>query len=241
MRPSLSSGIFALVVLVCATVVSAQTPDRQVLERTITVQGTGKATAPPDMATIQIGVISQAATAVAAMAANNEAVEAVISKIKDFQVASRDIQTSNFNVSPMYEQSPPRIQRSPRIVGYQVTNQVQVRMRNLPELGQLLDGVVTSGSNQINGIQFGVNDTDALMDKARDDAVADARRRAGRYASAANVSVGKVMAISEQSVNVPMPVYAQSRMMMAEAASVPIESGEQEVQLNVTIVYGLED
>jgi hypothetical protein len=243
MRQSLIFGLLALVVLIATRLAPAQdpVPERPLYERTISVQGTGRAAAPPDMATVRIGVTSQAETAVAAMAANNEQVAAVIDTIKGFQVAARDIQTSNFNVSPMYQQGQRGGQRSPRIVGYQVNNQVQVRMRNLPELGRLLDGVVTSGSNQINGIQFGIDNTDSLMDTARDEAIADARRRAGRYATAANVKVGKVVVISEQSVMRPMPVYAQSRLMMAEADSVPIEAGEHEVELNVTVVFALQD
>jgi hypothetical protein len=187
------------------------------------------------MATIDIGVTSQAATAGEALDANNRAVERVIDVIKGFDVADRDIQTTNFDVSPVYEQTDRP--RSPNIIGYRVSNQVRVRVRDLENLGPLLDEAVSTGSNQIGGIQFGIDNADPLEREARQKAVQDARSRAETYAQAAGVSLGQVISISEEPPQRPMP-YAGARLQMA-ASSVPIQTGEHEVQANVYVVYAI--
>ena len=119
-----------------------------------------------------------------------------------------------------------------------MTNQVQVRVRNLPDLGKVLDSLVSAGSNQISGISFGIDDSTGVLNQARNRAVADARSRAELYAHAAGVKVGKVISISEQAIQVPQPRMLGRAMMAAEMSSkVPVATGEQELRATVHAVF----
>ena len=210
------------------------------LQRTISVTGQGKATAPPDMATIHTGVITQAETASDGLSENNKALTKIMDVLKQHKIASKDIQTSNFDVRPEYERGP-RGQHKPKIVGYRVSNQVRVRVRNLPDLGKILDSLVSSGSNQISGISFGIDDPEGIMNQARNRAVADAKSRAALYAHAAGVKVGKVVTISEQLREIPRPQMVGRAMMGQAAGAVPVATGEQEVRATVYMVFALGD
>ncbi len=210
--------------------------------RTISVSGEGTATSPPDMASISTGVVTQAATARQALTANNVAMDRILSALKKYKIADKDIQTSNFNVQPEYDRGQRGQPAEPRIVGYRVSNQVMVRVRNLPTLGEVMDALVEAGSNQFSGVSFGVDDPTGVLNQARNRAIADARSRAELYAQAAGVRVGKVISISEQASAQPRPQYLAPRAMMAEAvSSVPIATGEQELRSIIHMVFELED
>src|SRR6185503_12184501 len=151
--------------------------------RTLTMTGTGNAKAAPDMADISAGVSSTAPTAAAALAANNQAMNRVLAALERLGVARRNIQTSNFSVSPEYGNRVPNEQ--PRLTGYRVSNQVHVILEDVTRVGTVLDALVTSGANQMNGLSFTFKDPAPLLAKARADAVADAKLRAQQYAAAA--------------------------------------------------------
>ena len=222
-------------IAICATNVSAISAG----ERTISVTGQGSATAPPDMATIVTGVVTRAETAKDALEANNRAMERVMELLKTRQVASKDMQTSNFSVRPEYERERrPRGSSPPEIVGYNVTNQLRVRVRNLPNLGDVLDALVSAGSNQISGITFAIDDPEGVLNQARNRAVANAKRRAELYAHAVNAEVGQVLSISEQSAHVPrpQPFFARAEAAMAD---VPVATGEQELTATIHVVFEL--
>ena len=205
--------------------------------RTIRVTGEGTVSVKPDMATIQTGVVTQAKLAVDALNANNEVVKKLMVDLGNLNVAEKDMQTSRFGVTPEYNRGS-RGELKPEIVGYRVTNQLTVKVRNLPELGKLLDTLIRSGSNQISGISFGVNDDKSVLNDARIKAVENAKSRAELYANAAGVNVGKVMSIDEQRIIMPRPV-AFGRSMEASAMSVPIASGEQDFSATVNIIFEL--
>jgi uncharacterized protein YggE len=209
----------------------------QVLPRTISVTGTGEVKSKPDMAVINSGVVSEAPTARDALAKNNTAMTAVIEALKKAGIAEQDIQTSNFSVSPQYP--PNRSNQAPHITGYQVSNQVTVRVKSLAKLGTILDTLVQVGANQINGIGFDIDQPKPLQNEARKLAVADARAKADLYAVAAHVSLGRVMQISESGGFAgPRPVaYAMDRMA---AGSVPIAAGQETLSENVSIVYEIQ-
>jgi len=208
--------------------------------RTISVSGQGKATGPPDLATINTGVVTQATKASAALAANSEALELIMDALKAHRVASKDIQTSNFDIRPEYKRGP-RGQQQQEIVGYRVTNQVRVRVRNLPDLGRVLDSLVRAGSNQISGIGFSIDDPTGVLNQARNRAIDDAQSRANLYAHAADVQVGKVISISEQVAQSPRPQFVGRAMAMEVAGAVPVATGEQEVRATVYMVFALKD
>lgn len=208
------------------------------LPRIISVQGEGEVKTKPDVATVSTGVTSEAPTAQDALNRNNAAMAAVIAAIKAAGVAEDDIQTSDFSVSPQYPVLQPG--QAPRISGYQVSNQVTVRVKDLAKLGATLDALVRAGSNQINGIQFGIDDPKSVLDEARKKAVADAKARAEIYAAAAGVSVGSVVQISETSAVIPpQPMYRMRAMSAVAESSVPIQAGQQTVTSNVSVTFEL--
>ena len=219
--------------------VVAQTAQPQ--PATLSLNGIGEIVAKPDMATITAGVVSEAETARDAMTANNEAMAKVVAALKDAGIEAKDIQTSGFSVQPqyVYPQSSNGRQEPPRIVGYLVSNQVSARVRNLASLGTTLDQLVSSGANQINGIAFGVDNDEKLLDDARSLAVKDAVRKAQLYAAAANVRLLRILTIQESGgMTPPQPMPFNARMMKAEAAgAAPIETGEQAMRIEVSITW----
>ncbi len=232
--PQIHWCLFAALALFATPVVAAEQSSR-----TISVSGQGTASAPPDMATIQTGVVTQAEKASDALDANNAAMERLMAALKAAKIAAKDIQTSSFDVRPEYQRGP-RGQQRPEIVGYRVTNQVRVRVRNLPGLGEVLDALVEAGSNQVSGISFGIDEPTGVLNQARNRAIADARSRADLYAHAAGVRVGKVLSISEQQTAVPRPQFA-ARFAAERASAVPVATGEQQLRATVHMVFALED
>jgi uncharacterized protein YggE len=208
--------------------------------RTISVTGQGKAAAPPDMAVIQTGIVSHGATAAEALSANNDVMEKILGVLRTYKIAPKDVQTSSFNVSPEFKRDE-RGRRQPRIVGYNVTNQVRVKVRNLADLGNVLDSLVRAGSNQVAGISFGIDDPAGVLNEARNRAIADARGRAELYVQAAGVRLGKVLTISEKPAEVPQPRHFGRSLAQEGVSSVPVATGEQEFRVRVHMVFSLED
>lgn len=206
------------------------------MDRTVTVSATGSISAAPDEATIATGVTSEAKTAREALTKNTEAMKQVIAELKSEGVDAKDIQTTQFNVEPVYVY--PKEGQPPSVTGYRVNNMVGVRVRNLDKLGGVLDRLVTAGANQMNGISFEVSKAETLKDDARKTAMANAKRRADLLAQAAGADVGEVLQISEEtSFQGPRPVVFAKRAAMAE--SVPVERGEQELDARVTVTWRL--
>lgn len=211
---------------------------------TMDMVGTGTVTATPDMAIVTSGVVSDAETAGQALTANTEAMTAVIARIKDSGIEGRDIQTSGFSVQPRYRQvkNGSYDEYRTEIVGYRVSNNVSVRVRDLARLGTLLDAMVRDGANEIGGVNFIVSDADKLKDTARKEAVADAVRKARIYAEAAGIKLGRVLSITEQDYS-PRPVMMMARAEMAKmdgAAPAPIEAGEASLDVRVNITWELQ-
>ncbi len=205
--------------------------------RTMSVTGTGEISAAPDIAYIETGVVSEAATAAGALEANTGAMNAIFEGLAGMKIARADIQTSQFSVSPVYDEPPARpdgTRAAPKIRAYQVTNQVTVTIRKLDTLGATLDRLVQLGSNRLDGIRFSIARPEPLLDKARADAVADALRKAKLYADAAGITLGQVVSISEGADYAPRPVYMKA--MMAEAAPVPVAAGTQQLSASVNLV-----
>lgn len=232
-------AILGLIILPLATHADA---DESTLPRTISVSGIGTAAAPPDMASVTCGVVTTAKTAQDALVANNTAMKRVLVELKSKGIVEKDMQTSGFRVYPEYarEQSPRGTDKVNRVSQYRVSNNVSVKIRELSKLGETLDALVQTGSNQISGVEFGIAHLKTLNNEARKNAIADARERAELYAEATGTRVGKVISISEQQIPTPRPMMA--RMAMAESVSaVPIATGEQGISATVNVMYELRD
>jgi hypothetical protein len=213
---------------------------------TMSLMGTATIKAAPDMATVTTGVTSLADTARAALDANNEAMTTLLDLIKSVGVADKDMQTSNFSVEPQYvysdETDSNGYRRPPKVVGYQVSNNLAVNLRDLDNLGVVLDKMVSAGSNTIGGISFAVADDTELVNQARRDAVKDAVAKAELYAEAAGVCLGRVVSINENSLFAPEPKMMRAMDMVAEAApSVPIAGGQVGYSMTVSVDWELSE
>jgi hypothetical protein len=204
---------------------------------TMALSGHGEVKARPDMAIVTIGAMTSGTTAREALDLNNKAMEAIMASLKSAGIEDRDIQTSGFSVAPRYNYN--QSNEPPKVVGYDVMNNVTVMVRQLAGLGKILDTAVSQGSNTINGVSFTIADPEPLRDEARKLAFADARRKADIYAGAAKISLGDIVSLSEASgMQPPVPVYAKT--MAAEASrDVPIAAGEQVISVDVNVVWAL--
>jgi uncharacterized protein len=200
------------------------------LPRTISVSGYGEVMVVPDMASLNLGVTTTAPTASEALASNSAAMTKVMDTLKSAGIADKDIQTSNLSINPHYE---PNNNGGSTQTGFDVSNNVAVNVNDLKALGSILDKAVTSGTNQVYGLSFGVKDDKAAMDEARKRAVADARHRAEIFAAASAVELGSVFSISESTAEIPS--MRMKQRAMAEAA--PIAAGEQAIAVTVNITW----
>jgi uncharacterized protein len=231
---------FLIAVLVLGFALAACGPSTinvqpQPVQRTITVTGTGLVTITPDIAYINIGVHSQDASATAATADNGAKAQAVIAAIKALGVADKDIQTTNFSISPQQQYD-----KDGNMTGiiYMVDNVVTVTVRDLTKLGDLLDASVTAGANSINSISFDLADKTDALSQARSAAVTNAKQQADQLTSATGVSLGDVQTISYYDNTAPITVQ-YSRLDAAAGGGTPIQSGSMQISTTVTIVYGI--
>lgn len=216
---------------VLATVVQAQETNPG-----ITVNGESVVSQAPDMATISLGVSKRAPSASEAMANTSEKVRGILAKLDTLQVAGLDRQTSGLYLRPVYDEQSRDGSTSVQVVGYEAGNTVRVTVRDLTKLGLLMDMVVAEGANDFNGLQFGIRDNSQSLLVARKNAVADAIARATQLAEAAGVKLGDVISMSESSQGFrPM----EMRMSQMKSMDTPIETGEVDVRVQVTVHFAI--
>ena len=234
-------ALFAVLFLVAISLFAlrpASAHDNGQPKRFIAISATGTVKTTPDKVDIATGVTSQGETAKEALAKNTEAMTQVVDTLKAEGIDPKDIQTSQFTVMPLREEY--QQGRSPKIIGYQVTNSVQITLRDPKKLGAILDKVVSVGANEINSIQFGVSDPEDLQDKARKRAMEEAIDIAKLYAKAADAKLGKVLTITEDQAIMPPRPYARAAMEMKADAAAPIEAGTALVEVRVSVTFELE-
>lgn len=210
-------------------------------QRTLSLSASSEVRSAPDIAFISAGTVSEGKTAREALSANNAAMEKVLKTIEAAGIARKDIQTSNFSVQPRfkhYKRASDGSQRPPQIVGYTVSNTLTVIVRDLSKLGPIMDAVVSSGVNQMHGLNFSIAKPEPLRDEARKKAVAKVLARARLYAQAAGVTLGDIISISESGgARPPRPVARMAMEASAAGAAVPVAQGEQAITAHVNIVW----
>lgn len=202
------------------------------------ISARGAVTRTPDVAVISAGVVTQAPDARGAMATNASAMAQVLASLRNAGIADRDMATAQIALSPQYRYAE---NRPPVVTGYQATNSVTVRFRDIAKSGAILDALVAAGANQINGPSLVIDKPEAALDEARVAAVKTARARAELYARAAGLTVKRIVAISESGDMVqPMPM-PMMRAQMADAgmAKTEVVPGEQEVGVTVAVTFEL--
>ncbi|MCH7663397.1 MAG: SIMPL domain-containing protein, partial [Chloroflexi bacterium] len=210
--------------------------DAAVVQHTISVSGRGTVSLVPDMASLSIGVQTEGAVAAKAVAANTAQSEQVIKALGEFGVDSRDISTTNFSVFPIQNRD---TNGNVTSTTFRVQNTVNVTVRDLDNLGGILDAVVTAGANTISGIRFEANDVSTRLahDEALTDALVDARRQADLLADAAGVRVVDVISISVGTFGEPLALVQTRALGGFGGGDVPISPGELDLTVEIFVVF----
>jgi uncharacterized protein YggE len=198
---------------------SAQAQSEQKVP-SVSVTGEASISKAPDIAILQAGVTSQAKTARDAMSASAKLMTAVLSSLKDSGIAENDIQTSRLSLQPIREQN----KNPANIVAVEASSLLTVRLRDISKSADVLDKMISAGANLVTGISFDVSEPSKLLDQARGEAIADARRKAEIYATAAGASLGRALSISEGFVSRP---------------KMQVQAGEEKIGITVQVSYEL--
>lgn len=206
--------------------------------RQITVTGESTLNVAPELATITLGVTEEAEEAALAMQAVSDAMNAVIAELKAAGIAAADLQTRQISMHPVWSQDRSYDSGGTRkITGFQASNTLMLRVRDLDRLGPVMDAVLAAGANNFQGLSFGVEDPEAVADRIRGEAVKDAVRKAAQLAEAAGMELGPVRSISEHGGGGgPRPMMA---MEMARNDAMPVEAGELSFSHNVSVVFDM--
>jgi hypothetical protein len=200
----------------------------------ITVTATGKTTVVPDVARVYLGVTTNRSTVKAARAAGAQSMTDIIAAVKGLGVADADIQTTNLSLYPQYGSG-----STPKVVGYQISEQIEITVRDLDKAGDVVDAATAKGATDVNGISFEVADPVKAQNDARAAAVTAARASAQSMAGAASISLGAVISITDSTP--PSPIFYGYGAMKAAAPSAdvatPVQPGTQDLSATVTVVF----
>ena len=225
MRRLLLTAVIAL----AGALPAAAQPERP--PHLITVTGEGEVAIVPDLAIIGAGVTTTGKTAREASESNAKMMTAVMAALNAAGIAERDVQTARLSLHPVRDTKGNEL----RITGFQASNQVTVKLRDVAKTADAIDRLVAAGANDISGIQFVVSSPSKPLDEARQTALADARRKAEVYAKAANVTLGAAVSITEEGGAMPGPVM----MRAVKNAETPVSPGEQIQRISVSVSYEL--
>jgi len=202
----------------------------------LSVQAQAQASQAPDIASVSAGVVTQAADGNAAMRQNAEQMNRVLAALKAAGVAERDIQTSGVNLHPQYRYVE---NQAPVITGYQASNTVGVKLRDVARIGKVLDALVANGANQINGPSFGIDKPEPLYDRARIEARKLAQARAETYAKGLGLRVHRIVSIGKGGAGMPVPMPRMGAMKAEAFDSTPVAPGESSVSVSLDVVFEL--
>lgn len=231
-RPLLrSAALIAATVTVVAILAAVPASAATSSKRTITVVGVGEVKGRPDVADLTIGVTARSGSAVDALTTMGNRSEKVLGVLHDAGVDDADIQTVDLSVNPTYDDQG-------GIDGYEATDTVVARIRDLAKAGPVIDAAAAAaGDNvRVQGITFSIDDDSKLLASARSKAVKRARTQAEQLAEAAGVSVGDVLKIDEQTTPVPIDLRASGP---AAAQATPVSPGTQTLTVSATVVYAI--
>ena len=205
----------------------------------ISVTGEATVSVPPDLAEIDGGVISTAKNARDASDANNGAMGKVLLALKGSGIDEKDYQTSRLSLQPQYAPSQAGQPSQPVIVGYRASNRVTIRLRDVTKVASVIDTLVGAGANDIGGVNFMISQASKLLDEAREQAVADARRKAEIYAKAGGVALGAPLRISEDGSSSSRRYRSGVAYDMAPRSPAPIAQGEETLQVTVSVSWAI--
>ena len=222
-----------LAALVAGTLLTAPALAESDFPPSISVSGEATISAPPDRAEIEAGTTTDARTAREAAEANNTAIAKVLAALKGTGIEDRDVQTSRLSLQPQYAPN----HNPPTVTGYRASNQVTVRLHDISKVAGTIDALVSAGATDIGRINFTVSNASKLLDDARAQALADARRKAEIYAKATGVTLGAPISISEGGA-APMPMF-RAKMVGAPMAATPVAPGQETLSVTVHVSWGI--
>ncbi len=205
------------------------------ISQTVSFSGEGKIKATPDTAKVEIGLVTEGKDSILVQNENSSKMNAVIKFLKEQGIKEEDIKTSNYNLSPKYDYN----KGKSILAGYVINQSLTVTVRDLAKTGSILDGAVSNGANQINSISLVVDKPEELKNKAREEAVKQAKEKALLTSKTAGFRLGRVIGFNESSVGEP-PVFYEAMGKGGSVASSPspqIEPGNQEIKISVTLIY----
>jgi uncharacterized protein YggE len=208
----------------------------------VVVVGEGRITVPPDHARVTGGVSTTAKTVKEASDSNSKVMAAIMAVLADAGIAKKDIQTSEFSIEPIYTSPSSKISTdspngAPKLSGFRVSNRVNVIIRQISQVADILDGLVKAGATNVGNVAFLVSDREKALDQAREAAMANARHKAELYARASGLNLGRVAWITESADFEPIAPMGVARAKMAPLQQVPIESGEDTITARVTVGF----
>ena len=240
-------GVFLFLVAIAAFWYVSAYSRSVVPERSFSVSGEGKAVAVPDIAQLSIGVLTEGGKNLADLQKQNtEKINLIISYLKEQGIDPKDIKTEYYNISPRYQYFScppiPLVIETPRpcppseIIGYSISQNISVKVRDLGKAGDVLAGVVEEGANSVSGPNFTVDDLVDFENKAREEAIKRAREKAKSMARAGGFRLGKLISIQEGFSGYPVPLYFEKADGLGSSGPA-IEPGSQEVSVIITLTY----
>lgn len=231
-------AVFGIVLIVFFLVSINQKLNTATTTNTVAFSGEGKVLAKPDVAKLNFTILTQAGTSKAAQDSNSKKSNEVTAFLKKQNIDDKDIRTTGYNIYP--QQTYPQFGGTPKITGYQVTQTFEVTIRDLENANRVLDGIVAAGVNQVDQLQFEIDDPEKLKAEAREKAIADAKQKAGELESQIDIDLGKIVNFRENVRGYPRPYYSIEKLAASDldaddGPSLP--SGENEIVVNVTITY----
>ncbi|WP_158272116.1 SIMPL domain-containing protein [Marinicauda salina] len=241
-RAALLATALALPLPLAATACAQETASSngEVRPATLSLSATGEVRAAPDMATVSAGAVSRGASAQEALSANARLMQGVFDALDETGIAERDVQTSQLSVNPVYSR-PDEETRERRIVAYEARNTVNVIVRDLDGLGETIDALVNAGANELQGVNFGLEERTEAEDAARLQAIEELHRLRDLYAEAGDFEVERVLSISESSGGGPQPMYARMEVMAMAAAPTPTAVGELTVSVTINASWEISE
>jgi len=228
--------VFVIILGVFLLVSINQKMNTMATNNTVSFSGEGKVLAKPDVAVIDFSIVTEALTSKVAQDSNSAKSKKVIDFLKSQKIAEKDIKTSSYNIYPQYSYLQ---NRKPEITGYQVSETIEVKIRNLDQVSDVLSGVVTAGANQVNSTQFTIDNPEKLKAQARDAAIADAKTKAKDLESKLGISLGHIVNFSEGTNGYPVPMMYDKAAVsgMGGGGGPAISTGQNEITVDVTITY----
>lgn len=235
-KPLIWSGTVVMIIFsVFLSVAINRIMNTATTTNTVSFSGEGKVVTKPDIAKVQLSIVTEALTSKVAQDDNSKKSKAVTDYLQKQGLGEKDIKTTGYSIYPQYKY--PQYGGRPTITGYQVNQSMEVKVRDLDKASNILDGVVSAGANQVNGLSFEIDNPEALKTEARTKAIADAKKKASELQSQVGISLGKIVNFSENTGGYPIPTYYETKASGIDRGGPSLPAGENEITVNITLTY----